>query len=96
MSKITAMIYLNTSIRSLQSLKEFPTMLLHLSLFFLRSLLFPSRGGRTWILYCECKVGQTDLGDSMSFLLFNLFEEFNSNPEALSANLESLSSAWNS
>ena len=56
--------------------------------FVLRHLSFPSsgRGGRTQALSCVFKIEQTDITLWKSFLLPNLTQETDPNPEALSAN----------
>ena len=54
--------------------------------YFLRSLLFPYRGGMAWALSSLCKTDQADFMDRMSFLPSHFMEEIISNTETLSAN----------
>ena len=50
----------------------------------LRSLLFPSKRGRTWALSSECENNQVDFADWIFFPPFNLMKEINPNLETLS------------
>ena len=63
---------------------------------FCSSLLFPSRGRRTRTFSSESKIGQADFTNWIPFVSFILMEEISPNPEALIANTQTLSSAWNS
>ena len=45
-----------------------------MGLLFLRPLVFPSRGSRTWALN-SCKIDQADFKDQISFLLSNLMRK---------------------
>ena len=61
-----------------------------------KPLLFPSRGRRTRTFSSEPKIDQADFTNWMPFISFILMEEISPNPEALIANTQTLSLAWNS
>ena len=65
--------------------------LMHLCVYNLRPSLFPSWGGRARFLSSECKTGQADFTDWISFLPTNFIEETSPNPDDLNANTSSFS-----